>query len=88
VTPSWPDGRTRRKTERPLAAYLWRPAAVATVWELVKGGGLRMPALGGYTTIEHGDQPDVPGRPTVIGLPGHTRVSVGRVPRSWRLLQR
>jgi hypothetical protein len=33
------DGRTRRKTERPLAAYLWRPAAVATVWELVKGGG-------------------------------------------------
>ena len=71
------DGRTRRKTARPLAAYLWRPAAVATVWELVSGGGLRMPPLGGYTLVEHGDQPDVPGRPAVIGLPGHTRGSVG-----------
>ena len=71
------DGRTRRKNERPLAAYLWRPAAVATIWELVTGGGLRMPALGGYIRIEHGDQPDVPGRPAVIGLPGHTRGSVG-----------
>jgi glyoxylase-like metal-dependent hydrolase (beta-lactamase superfamily II) len=71
------DGRTRRKTERPLAAYLWRPAAVAAVWELVSGGGLRMPALGGYTQVEHGDQPDVPGRPAVIGLPGHTRGSIG-----------
>ena len=71
------DGRTSRKTERPLAAYLWRPAAVATVWELVSGGGLRMPALGGYTHVEHGDQPDVPGRPSVIGMPGHTRGSIG-----------
>ena len=71
------DGRTRRKNERPLAAYLWRPAAVAAVWELVSGGGLRMPALGGYTRVEHGDQPDVPGRPAVIGLPGHTRGGIG-----------
>jgi glyoxylase-like metal-dependent hydrolase (beta-lactamase superfamily II) len=70
------DGRTRRKTERPLAVYLWRPAAVAAVWELATGG-LRMPALGGYTRVEHGDQPDVPGRPAVIGLPGHTRGSIG-----------
>ena len=71
------DGRTRRKNERPLTAYLWRPAALATVWELVSGGGLRMPPLGGYTRVGHGDQPDVPGRPAVIGLPGHTRGSVG-----------
>ena len=71
------DGRTRRKNERPLTVYLWRPAAVATVWELVSGGGLRMPPLGGYTRVEHGDQPDVPGRPAVIGLPGHTRGSIG-----------
>jgi glyoxylase-like metal-dependent hydrolase (beta-lactamase superfamily II) len=71
------DGRTRRKTERSLAAYLWRPAAVATVWELVTGGGLRMPAVGGFAPVEHGDEPDVPGRPAVIGLPGHTRGSIG-----------
>jgi hypothetical protein len=80
VTPSWPDGRTRRKTERPLAAYLWRPAAVATVWELVKGGGLRMPALGGYTTIEHGDQPDVPGRPTVSAFQATPGLASGVCP--------
>jgi glyoxylase-like metal-dependent hydrolase (beta-lactamase superfamily II) len=71
------DGRTRRKTERPLVAYLWRPPAVAAVWELTTGGGLRMPALGGYLPVEHGDHPDVPGRPAVVGLPGHTRGSVG-----------
>ena len=71
------DGRTERKTERPLAAYLWRPAAVAALWELTTGGGSRMPALRDYTPIEDGDQPDVPGRPAVLGLPGHTRGSVG-----------
>jgi glyoxylase-like metal-dependent hydrolase (beta-lactamase superfamily II) len=73
------DGRTHRKTERPLTAYLWRPPAVATLIELVAGGGLRMPALGSYTPVEHGDQPDVPGTPAVIGLPGHTRGSIGFV---------
>lgn len=72
-------GRGGRKTERPLAAYLWRPAAVATLWELTTGGGSRMPVLRGYTPVEHGDQPDVPGQPSVVGLPGHTRGSVGFV---------
>jgi glyoxylase-like metal-dependent hydrolase (beta-lactamase superfamily II) len=71
------DGRTRRKNERPLLAYLWRPAAIGTVWELATGGGLRMLALGGYTRVGHGDRPDVPGRPAVLGLPGHTLGSVG-----------
>jgi glyoxylase-like metal-dependent hydrolase (beta-lactamase superfamily II) len=71
------DGRTHRKTERPLAAYLWRPAAVATLLELITGGGMRMAALGGYTPVEDGDRPDVPGQPAVIGLPGHTRGSIG-----------
>jgi glyoxylase-like metal-dependent hydrolase (beta-lactamase superfamily II) len=71
------DGKTRRKNERPLTAYLLRPAALASLWELTSGGGSRMPALGGYTPIEDGDQPDVPGRPAVVGLPGHTRGSVG-----------
>ena len=73
------DGRTRRRNERPVAAYLWRPAAVAAIWELIAGGGLRMPALGGYSHISHGEQLEVPGRPTVVGLPGHTRGSVGFV---------
>jgi glyoxylase-like metal-dependent hydrolase (beta-lactamase superfamily II) len=73
------DGRTRRRNERPVAAYLWRPAAVAAVWELIVGGSLRMPALGGHARASHGEQLEVPGRPTVVGLPGHTRGSVGFV---------
>jgi glyoxylase-like metal-dependent hydrolase (beta-lactamase superfamily II) len=73
------DGRTGRKNERSLTPYLWRPAAIATVWELTSGGGRRMHALGSYAEVQDGDQPDVPGRPAVIGLPGHTRGSVGFV---------
>jgi glyoxylase-like metal-dependent hydrolase (beta-lactamase superfamily II) len=73
------NGRTHRRTERPVAAYLWRPAAIAAQWELIAGGGGRMPALGSYSPIIHGEQLEVPGRPTVIGLPGHTRGSVGFV---------
>lgn len=71
-------GRARRN-ERPVAAYLWRPAAVAAVWELASGGGMRTPALGGYSRIGPGERLDVPGHPAVIGLPGHTRGSVGFV---------
>jgi len=73
------DGRTHRRNERPVAAYLWRPAAVAAMWELIAGGGLRMPGLGGYSQLSHGDRLEVPGCPTVVGLPGHTRGSVGFV---------
>jgi glyoxylase-like metal-dependent hydrolase (beta-lactamase superfamily II) len=73
------DGRTHRRNERPVAAYLWRPAAFAAMWELIAGGGLRMPGLGGYSQLSHGDRLEVPGRPTVVGLPGHTRGSVGFV---------
>jgi glyoxylase-like metal-dependent hydrolase (beta-lactamase superfamily II) len=73
------DGRTNRRTERPIAAYLWRPTAVAALWELISGGSGRMPALGSYSHVSHGEQLDVPGHPTVIGLPGHTRGSVGFV---------
>lgn len=73
------DGRTHRRNERPVAAYLLRPAAVAAVWELIVGGGLHMPALSGFSHVSDGEQLEVPGRPTVVGLPGHTRGSVGFV---------
>jgi glyoxylase-like metal-dependent hydrolase (beta-lactamase superfamily II) len=73
------DGRTHRRAERPVAAYLWRAAAVAALRELIAGGSLRMAALGSYLQVSHGEQLDVPGHPTVIGLPGHTRGSVGFV---------
>ena len=62
------DGRTHRRNERPVAAYLWRPAAVAAMWELIAGGGLRMPGLGGYSQLSHGDRLEVPGCPTWSGF--------------------
>ena len=37
------DGRTYRRNERPVAAYLWRPAAVAAMWELIAGGACARP---------------------------------------------
>jgi glyoxylase-like metal-dependent hydrolase (beta-lactamase superfamily II) len=73
------DGRTHRKNERGLLAYLWRPAAVGTLWELAVGGGLRMPAIVSYTTVEDGEVLDVPGRPRAVHLPGHTKGSLGFV---------
>jgi glyoxylase-like metal-dependent hydrolase (beta-lactamase superfamily II) len=70
-------GRAHPRNERPIAAYLWRPAAIATMWELITGGGGRMPALGEYAHVSYGEQLEVPGRPRVVGLPGHTQGSVG-----------
>ena len=71
------DGRTHRRNERSVLAYLWRPAAIATMVELVTGGGLRMAAIEGFTTVADNQVLDVPGQPRVIHLPGHTAGSIG-----------
>src|SRR5215472_1420730 len=71
------SGRAHRKNQRPLAAYLWRPAALAATWELAAGGGRHMPAIGSHNQVEDGQRLDLPGRPVVVGLPGHTLGSVG-----------
>ena len=60
-----------------MLRYFWRPAAMATLWELTRAGGMRMEAIGAYTTVEDGELLDVPGRPTVLHLPGHTKGSIG-----------
>ena len=71
------NGRAHRKNEKGVLRYLWRPAAIATLWELTRGGGMRMEAIGAYTTVEDRELLDVPGRPTVLHLPGHTKGSIG-----------
>jgi glyoxylase-like metal-dependent hydrolase (beta-lactamase superfamily II) len=73
------DGRKHRKNERGLLAYLWRPAAVATLWELSTGGGLRMQGITRYVTVGDGEVLDLPGMPMAVHLPGHTRGSLGFV---------
>jgi len=52
---------------RPLAGFLWFSA---------RHGGLRMKPAGEVATIEDGDVLDVPGRPRIIHVPGHTPGSV------------
>ena len=52
---------------RPLARFLLYSA---------RRGGLRIPALTEVVTFTDGTTLDVPGAPTVIGLPGHTEGSV------------
>ncbi len=32
-----------------------------------------MPVIGGYTCVEHGELLPVPGKPIVVGLPGHPK---------------
>jgi len=52
---------------RPLAGFLWYSA---------RRGGLRVPPVGDVTTFADGDELDVPGRPRIIHVPGHTPGSV------------
>jgi glyoxylase-like metal-dependent hydrolase (beta-lactamase superfamily II) len=51
----------------PLAGFLWFSA---------RHGGLRMKPAGEVATVEDGEVLDVPGRPRIIHVPGHTPGSV------------
>jgi glyoxylase-like metal-dependent hydrolase (beta-lactamase superfamily II) len=52
---------------RPLAGFLWYSA---------RHGGLRIPPVGEVMTYADGEALDVPGRPRIIHVPGHTPGSV------------
>jgi glyoxylase-like metal-dependent hydrolase (beta-lactamase superfamily II) len=67
------------RTERSVLLYLWRPAALATLWTLLRGGGLRMEPIAEVVEVADGSRLDVPGQPRVVHLPGHTLGSVGYV---------
>ncbi|MBV9603283.1 MAG: MBL fold metallo-hydrolase, partial [Chloroflexi bacterium] len=69
-------GRPSRK-ERSVLLYVWRPAALATLWTLLHGGGLRMEHVPEVVEVVDGTQLDVPGQPRVVHVPGHTSGSVG-----------
>jgi glyoxylase-like metal-dependent hydrolase (beta-lactamase superfamily II) len=59
-----PMGRTRIG---PLLRFLWYAG---------RRGGLRVPPVAEVVTFEDGDVLDLPGRPRIIHLPGHTPGSV------------
>lgn len=60
------------KSERSLAPYVWRPAAIRLLAHAARAGGRRVPRIEDLKTFTEGATLDVPGRPTVIGTPGHS----------------
>lgn len=65
-------GERRSKGERSMARYLLRPVAIANSWRLVRRGVLRPVPVRETIEFRDGDILDVPGRPTVVHVPGHT----------------
>jgi glyoxylase-like metal-dependent hydrolase (beta-lactamase superfamily II) len=58
-----------------LPYLLRRPRAVAVPWHLARTGGFREAAVTTMSVFRGGETLDVPGSPTVIATPGHTRGS-------------
>jgi glyoxylase-like metal-dependent hydrolase (beta-lactamase superfamily II) len=71
--------RARLEVKKPMRGWgPVRPGAVAGfVWYSARHGGLRIPPVAETTTYADGDELDLPGRPRIIHLPGHTPGSVG-----------
>ena len=72
-----------RDTSRPLylpwsglLSNAWRPYTASMLFHAVTHGLLRMRTLRSPTAMEDGQQLDVPGRPEIIHVPGHTRGDV------------
>ena len=55
-----------------LVAILRRPAMVSFAAEAIRGGLTRMPAVPELSELGDGEVLDVPGRPRVVHVPGHT----------------
>jgi glyoxylase-like metal-dependent hydrolase (beta-lactamase superfamily II) len=62
----------RTKNEGGIMPYLRYGTAWRMLMHLAQGGGLRPPRIDDATTFGDGDLLDVPGRPRVVGTPGHT----------------
>ena len=51
---------------------MWRPSAIRFVVHLLRNGGMKTQRIEDLITFADGATLDVPGRPTVIGTPGHS----------------
>lgn len=56
----------------PMLLTLWRPAVIALLVELARGGGLSIPPVEAVEPVEDGVELDVPGSPRVLHVPGHS----------------
>ncbi len=75
------DDETAARTGKPgrkeagAAGYLrvlWRPEAYRTLFGLMRRGGLKIVPIKEVSVFRDGEVLDVPGRPRVLHLPGHT----------------
>jgi glyoxylase-like metal-dependent hydrolase (beta-lactamase superfamily II) len=70
--------RARKKETKPNSG--WGPIKVGALagflWYSARNGGLRIPPVAEVTTFSDGDVLDVPGKPLIIHVPGHTPGSV------------
>ncbi|MGC4112842.1 MAG: MBL fold metallo-hydrolase [Nocardioides sp.] len=70
--------RARLEVKKPMRG--WGPVKAGAVagfmWYSARHGGLRIPPVGEVTTYADGDELDLPGRPRIVHLPGHTPGSV------------
>lgn len=74
----WPEARREEKQKyaSPVTRlkYVWRPSILSFLWELVvRGGFFRFPAVAELSSLDDGQTVDVPGRPTVVHIPGPPR---------------
>ncbi len=51
---------------------VWRPAVIGLLTEITRGGGLSTPPATAVETFENGAVLDVPGKPRVVHVPGHS----------------
>ncbi len=55
-----------------LATHAWRPFTASILWHAITHGLVRGSRISSADVFDDGDELDVPGRPTVIHVPGHT----------------
>jgi glyoxylase-like metal-dependent hydrolase (beta-lactamase superfamily II) len=55
-----------------LLSRAWRPYTASMLAHAVVNGLLRLPRIKSAQPIHDGEQLDIPGRPTIIHVPGHT----------------
>jgi glyoxylase-like metal-dependent hydrolase (beta-lactamase superfamily II) len=55
-----------------LLTNAWHPAVLGMFWHAARGGLLRLPSIRSWQPVGDGAALDIPGRPTVLHVPGHT----------------
>lgn len=69
-------GRNTSLPPQRLVRSLWRPSAIGLLLEAAADGVFSQEDLGGFEAMVPGTRLDVPGRPEVVSIPGHSPGSV------------